>query len=84
MNDLPRVPCTGCQAPIFWVYAYNSGRRCPINDKPVANGNIVIRDGQAVYLKPNLYDPSCQPQPGEARYTSHFATCPDATEFRRK
>lgn len=77
-------PCTGCGAPILWLRTAATGRRCPIDPAPVPDGNIVIRGDTAVYLALSLYETDGQPQEGELRYKSHFATCPNAAAFRVK
>jgi hypothetical protein len=58
------------------------GKAIPINPEPVADGNIVIRGGLAVVVGSDLLAPTAEE--GEPKYKSHFATCPHASEFRRK
>jgi hypothetical protein len=45
----------------------------PVDPEPVAEGNVVLVDGLAVVGGE-----------GEPRYTSHFATCPDAKRWRKR
>lgn len=74
--------CGSCGAAIFWVHG-TSGKANPLDAAPVANGNIVIRENLlgepvAYYLgRTNVA------QPGEPRFVSHFATCPQAAQHRR-
>lgn len=75
--------CRSCGAPIFWAKPVGGGSFMPIDADPVAEGgNIAIVDGAAQVFRGTLLEP---PLPeGAPRYVSHFATCPDAKEWRRK
>ncbi len=70
-----RAECRSCKKAVYWVVTEN-GKKMPIDCMPVADGNIVIRKGIAVYL-----------HKGEetelSRYVSHFATCPHAPSHRK-
>jgi hypothetical protein len=65
-----------CGASIFFVKTVND-KRIPLDVGPAANGNIVLRDGIAHYLKKDE-------QTSEPRYVAHFATCPNAAQHRKK
>ena len=50
----------------------------PLDAQPVSTGNFEVSDGIAYAVKAeNLLPP-------EQRYTSHFATCPQAAQWRKK
>jgi hypothetical protein len=81
--------CRSCKAPIFWALTPN-GRRIPLDAEPVDGGNIVLDDPAAEAptdprtarvvgkeAQPNLFGDD------GPRYTSHFATCPDADSHRK-
>jgi hypothetical protein len=71
--------CGSCGALIAWVRTA-AGKRMPIDFEPTEDGNVVIEpDGVVHVLKAGEF-----PVPGEARHTSHFATCPKAAEHRRR
>lgn len=71
--------CVSCRAPIVWVTSSTTGRPVPLDAEPTADGNVVLRDGQAVVLgKAGLAE-----LPADApRFRSHFATCPHAGQWR--
>jgi len=72
--------CRSCGAPIRWVIS-DRGRSIPIDDKPDPKGLLVLQpheDGRtrAVHFGTVV--------PGDApRFTSHFATCPQAAQWRQ-
>lgn len=76
-------PCSSCRAPLIWAVTPNN-RRMPLDAEPVATGSIVLRNGVAITLNGDMFDEDAKPLPGELRYTSHFSSCPDAAEYRRK
>jgi hypothetical protein len=47
----------------------------PLDPEPHPTGNMALVDGVAHFVAPDGKD---------ARYRSHFATCPDADKHRRK
>jgi hypothetical protein len=71
--------CSACGAALLWTVGVN-GKRQPLNAEPRPDGNIWIsRDGRAHYR--SLANPIPE---GADRYTSHFATCEHAEQFRRR
>jgi hypothetical protein len=70
--------CSSCRAPMIWTVTEN-GRRMPVDAQKVIGGNINLAADpgggppRSIYVGPNL---------GE--YVSHFSTCPQSREFRRK
>ena len=72
-----------CNADVIWVETQNH-KLMPIDAEPTGIGNIVIvgrllNGAVSVrYLSTREQEDST-----EDRYTSHFATCPDAGRFRR-
>lgn len=67
--------CKSCGARIIWAPT-PAGKHIPVDADPTPDGNIELRDGIAhVNQQANLL--------GEARYVTHFATCPQADEHRR-
>lgn len=80
--------CRSCGAAIRWAHTAN-GRTMPIDAEPTPDGNVtytgrpvtndrgVTRPGVRVEGTAPLFDD------GEPRYTSHFATCPHADDWRK-
>lgn len=90
--------CRSCGASIFWAVTAN-GKRIPLDATPSLVGNMVLRmqagdDGKEVLDEPHLAlslaartklaDHGVPFDPDEPRFTSHFATCPQATAWRAK
>jgi hypothetical protein len=79
--------CRSCRAPIVWATT-EQGKAMPIDQGPVDNGNVYfIEQGPTPKVRV-LSDP--QPTLEEdadsadgLRYLSHFATCPQADQWRR-
>lgn len=74
--------CRSCGAPIFHAPTA-AGKTIPVDLEPNnATGNIVIRDRIAKVLTRAAM--GNDPEPGEVRYLSHFATCPGAKDWRKR
>jgi len=77
--------CRSCRAAIIWAETI-TGRRMPLDKTPTPEGNIVlgIRHQQPplalVKTKQALVNLHAK---GELLYTSHFVTCPQASQHRR-
>lgn len=70
--------CRSCGAPVIWLQPMTeSGKRMPVDAEPRADGNVSIieLDGVQYHHTRQLWDPG-------PFYVSHFATCPDAEEWR--
>lgn len=69
--------CSTCGAPIRWAKTA-AGKNIPLDPDPVPLGNLYLdEDGVAMTVTKDLGR-------SVARYVSHFATCPDADEHRKK
>ena len=64
--------CRTCGAPILWAVT-GQGKRMPldVDRRPVLVVEGELDDGTAIVSQ-------------QAGYTSHFATCPQADDWRRK
>lgn len=78
--------CSTCIAPVLWVVMLKNGvasKPAPLDARPVVSGNIVVRPGKTsntLYGRVVTADQFV----GEPRYISHFATCPAASQHRRR
>lgn len=73
----PHGTCRTCGADLIWARS-KTDKPIPLDAAPVADGNLELKNGRAIYVRPgspNLF--------GVPRYVSHFATCPDATHHRK-
>ena len=83
--DAQPARCRSCHAPIFWrkLHTNPNGPANPINPIPDPAGNVVLVDMETYRVIPPFDLKNPRP-PGQLRYTSHFQTCPQRAEWRRK
>lgn len=67
-----------CGARIDW-YVTDLGKRIPLDPEPRPDGNITVKGRLAHVLRAGEV-----PSADQARYVSHFATCPDADGWRKR
>lgn len=71
--------CKSCNAEVFWIPSAAHGRLMILDFKPVSTGSILVRGDKA-----HVVSLDAIPEEGELRYVSHFATCPNADQHRKK
>jgi len=71
--------CRSCGAPVEWGVSVVSGKRMPLDAEPDPEGLFYLERGDVTTVGP--MDPTLYPN--RKRYTSHFATCPDAEDWRK-
>jgi hypothetical protein len=75
--------CRSCQAEIFWALT-SDGKRMPVNAMPDPTGGFVLELVSYLpageHLEARVFDFHHNER---KRYTSHFATCPDAGSWRK-
>lgn len=71
--------CRSCGAPVVWRLT-PSGKRMPVDPVPTGDGTVVIDGAKAIALSA---DALADLDAWEPRYTSHFATCPQADAWRK-
>jgi hypothetical protein len=70
--------CRSCTAPIEWAEWADSGKPVPLDPGVAANGNLALVAG-----KVHRYGPE-DVRLARDRRVSHFATCPDAAQWRSR
>ena len=70
----------GCGASFAWAIT-TKGRRMPVDPTPVPKGNLALGTDHLGVLQVFIVGPGDEVK-GD-RYVSHFATCPNASRFRR-
>ncbi len=86
MQHMKSGKCRGCGAPVVWIPT-PGGKSMPCDAEQVlyrarkgAKGKIVTPNGQVLSA-----DIGVAPEAATGvGYVSHFATCPNAGEFRRR
>jgi hypothetical protein len=67
--------CSSCGAEIIWAKT-ESGKAMPLDAAPSASGNLILTDGVVKHVGRGFV--------GCSKYTSHFATCAQADQHRKK
>ncbi len=70
--------CRSCGASIEWATWANSGKPVPLDVAPVPNGNIALVGGKVHTFTAG------DERLGRERRVSHFVTCPDRDEWRKR
>lgn len=76
--------CKSCGAEIVFAYHFTTGKNAPFEKDDV--GHFTLENGAARHVGP----PAAQLElgatsaPGPQRYTSHFANCPKAADWRKR
>lgn len=73
--------CRSCEAPILWVKWPRSGKSMPVDAAPAPAGTVVLTLHRGEELLAEKYE--ANRHHGRNRYTSHFATCPNASQHRK-
>lgn len=77
--------CRSCGAPVRWCITDVNRKRMPVDPEPVADGNIwVVRTEQATPIIGVALHTDNVPASEALRYVSHFVTCPQSNEWRKK
>lgn len=85
-NPGPGPRCRSCGAEIVWARS-QLGKRIPLDAEPTADGNVILRpDGAAIVLSGAGLAEARANRSGRVGtlHRSHFATCPQAGEWRKK
>ncbi len=73
--------CRSCGRLVIWAVTKN-GKRMPVDASPTSDGTIALDEGPDGAVKASVAGPAPELL-WEPRYTSHFATCPEAARWRR-
>jgi hypothetical protein len=76
--------CGSCGAQITWTSNVVSGKRMPVDAKPVVDGNVILLSGNDGPESRVLTKAQLAARPSSAGlFKSHHATCPDGPAWRR-
>jgi hypothetical protein len=77
--------CRSCGASVIWTVTVN-GKKMPVDAEPSCDGVFFLErddgDGEVHAVHLARVDPGLH-RPGDRLYTSHFATCPNASVHRK-
>lgn len=77
--------CRSCGAPIRWCITDANSKRMPVDPEPVEDGNIwVIRTEQGTPIIGVALQGANVPASAPLRYQSHFVSCPNSSEWRKR
>jgi hypothetical protein len=76
--------CRSCGAPIIWTRTAFNGKPIPIDLAPTDNGNILLQPRDTERHIALVLPPGDERITTETTYTTHFATCPDSDQWRRR
>lgn len=72
--------CRTCEAPIVWCIT-KAGKKMPLDADPVEDGKFYLLDEDEETPEARSVSGATL-SAGVDRYTSHFASCPEASSFR--
>ena len=72
--------CGSCGAHIVWVISAKSRKPMPLDPDLDHGGNIELRRGRN---SNTIYAAITGPDPERKMFLSHFATCPQSSEWRK-
>lgn len=75
--------CISCGAPIAWAMT-DSGARMPLDVPSTDTGNVAAHRDESGVLRARVLPADVAPARHERLTTSHFASCPNAAEHRRR
>lgn len=81
--------CRGCGADVYFATTTATGKAMPLDPNPTTKGNIVLEkfthaEKPKARVLSGLELQEARENADRSLYTSHFATCPHAGQFRTK
>lgn len=80
---MKRYSCESCNAGILWALTPNR-RRMPLDATPRPDGNVAAYTDDLGLVRARVLRQGEKPASHEKTYMPHFATCPSASQHRRK
>ena len=74
--------CRSCGAELVWAVTAN-GKRIPLDTKPVEHPKSGLFRLVSAGIDPRIRPPLAASADADDLYVSHFATCPNAEEWRK-
>lgn len=83
MPELRETACRSCQAPVVWAKTAK-GAKMQLDIEPADNGNVELVRFEGMTPVIAIHGKDYEWPADVERYRSHFASCPDAPEWRKK
>lgn len=85
MSEHTISQCRSCHKRIIWTTNVESGRRMPVDADPIETGNVILLSGNdgpeaRVLTQAELAKRATR----RDLYASHFTTCPQANDWRKR
>lgn len=74
--------CRSCDAPMLWA-STPAGKLMPLDAEPVEHGNVAAHRDEDGNLWARALRVGEEPLEHEARYVTHFSSCPNGSLHRR-
>jgi hypothetical protein len=86
--------CRSCGAPILWTETAATGKRMPVDEDPVPDGNVFLEETpRGLVAHAGKHPPPVvnlitvkllgERDFGPAKFVSHFGTCPQSKGWRK-
>jgi hypothetical protein len=76
--------CKSCKRPIVWAVSEKTQKKLPLDPEPVLGGNLhMVGEQPQPYGRPAPLVRAVEPDELVHRFVSHFATCPQADQWRK-
>ena len=83
-DNVSRCKSPGCNAPILWTVTAKTGKPMPVDETPKPDGEFFLEErGRDLVAHHVNSKHGLHVTIKTDRFTSHFATCPNAAEFRK-
>ena len=83
MTLATEATCRSCSAPVKWVRTVAGDKLMPVDPDPVPDGNLEVFQTPGGAWKARVVAAGQAGLLDDARYVSHFVTCPDSKAWKR-
>lgn len=76
--------CRSCKAPVIWARTMGTGSLMPLENQPHDFGTIRLEDDGVSCTVLAQLEAAAEREKGRKLYRSHFASCPNAGDHRKR
>jgi hypothetical protein len=81
--NVSRCKSQGCRAPIIWTITAATGAAMPVDEDPSPTGPFVLEERGRDLVAHHINEKGLVFNRRADRFTSHYATCPEASDWRK-